>query len=83
MACGRRELARQWRDADRVSVGSHTVEFSDVAGWTKPGNQTVTISAGQTATATGIYTPQTSNPVYPAEGTIGTEFTITGSGFGT
>ena len=25
----------------------------------------------------------TSNPVYPAEGTMGTEFTITGSGFGT
>ena len=31
-----------------VSVGQHTVEFSDVAGWTKPGNQTVTISKGQT-----------------------------------
>ena len=33
-----------------VLVGQHTVEFSDVAGWTKPGNQAVTISEGQTAT---------------------------------
>ena len=36
-------------------VGQHTVEFSDVAGWTKPGNQAVTISEGQTATVTGTY----------------------------
>ena len=41
-----------------LSVGQHTVEFSDVAGWTKPGNQTVTISDGQTTTATGTYTQQ-------------------------
>ena len=27
-----------------IPVGQHTVEFSDVAGWAKPGNQTVTIS---------------------------------------
>ena len=40
-------------------AGQHTVEFSDVAGWTKPGNQTVTISNGQTTTVTGTYTTQT------------------------
>ena len=40
-------------------VGQHTVEFSDVAGWTKPDNQTVTISEGQTATVTGTYTGPT------------------------
>ena len=31
-----------------IPVGQHTVEFSDVAGWTKPGNQAVTINNGQT-----------------------------------
>ena len=41
-----------------IPVGQHTVEFSDVAGWTKPGNQTVTISNGQTTTATGTYVQQ-------------------------
>jgi hypothetical protein len=42
-----------------LSVSMHTVEFSNMAGWTKPGNRTVTISYGQTATATGAYTLQT------------------------
>ena len=37
----------------------HTVEFSDVAGWTKPGNRTVTISNGQTTTGSGTYTQPT------------------------
>ena len=43
-----------WHDSGAtetgIPVGQHTVEFSDVAGWTKPGNQTVTISKGQTTT---------------------------------
>ena len=34
------------------------MEFSDIAGWTKPGNQAVTISEGQAATAAGSYTGQ-------------------------
>ncbi|MFZ0928018.1 MAG: C1 family peptidase [Syntrophobacteraceae bacterium] len=38
-----------------LSVGSHTVNFSAITGWITPGSQTVTISAGQTATATGTY----------------------------
>ena len=29
-----------------VSVGQHTVEFSDVAGWAKPGDQMVMINGG-------------------------------------
>ena len=37
-------------------MGQHTVEFSDVTGWAKPGNQTVTISEGQMATVAGTYT---------------------------
>ena len=49
-----------WHDSGTtqtgISVGQHTVEFSDVAGWTKPGNQTVTISEGQTTNTSGTYT---------------------------
>ena len=41
-----------------IPVGQHTVEFSDVAGWTKPGNQTVTISNGQTTNTSGTYVQQ-------------------------
>jgi hypothetical protein len=40
-----------------IPVGQYTVEFSDVVGWTKPDNQTVAISIGQTTTATGTYIP--------------------------
>lgn len=38
-----------------LSVGSHTVSFSTISGWTTPTDQNVTISGGQTATATGDY----------------------------
>ena len=38
-----------------LSVGSHTVAFSTVSGWTTPSSQTVTISNGQTTTAAGTY----------------------------
>ena len=51
----RRVGTSTWRNSGTtetgIPVGQHTVEFSDVAGWTKPGNQTVTISNGQTTTA--------------------------------
>jgi len=39
-----------------LSVGNHTVSFSAVSGWTTPSNQTVSVSANSTATATGVYT---------------------------
>jgi hypothetical protein len=38
-----------------LSVGFHTVSFSTISGWTTPSNQTVSISANSTATATGTY----------------------------
>ncbi len=38
-----------------LTVGSHTVAFSTVAGWTTPVSQKVTVNANQTATATGTY----------------------------
>src|ERR1017187_3258110 len=38
-----------------LSVGNHTVSFSTVSPWTTPANQTVSVSANSTVTATGIY----------------------------
>jgi parallel beta-helix repeat protein len=79
----RRMGTSAWLESDAtepgIPVGTYTVEFSDAVGWTAPGNESVTIEGGQTATLSVTYTLK---PVYPAEGTIGTEFTITGSGFG-
>ena len=37
-------------------VGSHTVSFTGLSGWTTPIDQHVTVIAGQTAAATGTYT---------------------------
>ncbi len=42
-----------------LSVGSHTVAFKAIAGYTTPASQTVTISANATTTATGTYVLQT------------------------
>jgi hypothetical protein len=38
-----------------LSVGSHTVSFGDVSGWTTPASQTVSVSANQTTSVTGTY----------------------------
>jgi hypothetical protein len=40
------------------SAGAHTVQFSTIAGWNTPSNQTVTITNGFLTTATGNYTGQ-------------------------
>ncbi|HEY3856199.1 MAG TPA: hypothetical protein VGO67_17575, partial [Verrucomicrobiae bacterium] len=44
-----------------LSIGSHTVTFSSMSGWTRPASQSVTIAANQTNTisATYIAIPQT------------------------
>jgi hypothetical protein len=53
-----------WRNSGYIqsglAVGSHAVAFrDDVAGWTAPENQSVTIAGGQTATTRGTYVQQT------------------------
>jgi hypothetical protein len=40
----------------RVPVGTHTVSFTHVEGYSEPAPQTVTITAGQTTTIAGTYT---------------------------
>lgn len=52
-----------WRSSGNsetgIPVGQHRVEFSEVSGWAKPGDQTVTISHGVRTSATGTYGPIT------------------------
>ncbi|MHC4462791.1 MAG: hypothetical protein ACYS30_15385 [Planctomycetota bacterium] len=52
-----------WRDSSYtesgLSVGSHTVEYNTVSGWTKPGNEVVQINYNQTTTTSGTYILQT------------------------
>ncbi len=40
-----------------LSIGSHTVAFSGVQGWTTPPSQTANVLYGVPASATGTYTP--------------------------
>src|SRR5208337_3673970 len=42
-----------------LPVGSHTITFTNLFGWTTPAPQTVTISNGFLATVTGTYVQQT------------------------
>jgi RHS repeat-associated protein len=42
-----------------LSVGSHTVSFTPINGWTAPANQIVAVSANSTATVVGNYVAQT------------------------
>jgi hypothetical protein len=52
-----------WRDSGYtlggLIVGSHTVEYSTVAGWDTPVNEMIQINDGQTTTITGTYIQQT------------------------
>ncbi|MGB9442469.1 MAG: hypothetical protein WCB15_31315, partial [Desulfobacterales bacterium] len=55
-----------WRNSgytqSGLSVGSHTLEFKALTGWSKPGNKTVTINYNQTANPSGTYTQETTAP---------------------
>ena len=39
-----------------VTAGAHTIAFTTVSGYSAPASQSVTVTAGQTATASGTYT---------------------------
>ena len=41
-----------------LTVGSHTVSFNTVSDWTTPTNESITVMANSTATATGLYTEE-------------------------
>ncbi len=42
-----------------LAEGNHTVSYSSVSGWSKPADASVSITVGETATASGTYTQQT------------------------
>ena len=46
-----------------LSVGSHTVNYKAVSGWTAPSSETVTLTSGQTTTVTRNYTLQGTVPL--------------------
>ena len=56
-----------WQNSGAVvsglSVGSHTIAFSSLSGWTAPASETISIAAGETnsITATYVAIPQTSS----------------------
>ncbi|MEZ5178025.1 MAG: hypothetical protein R2746_07015 [Acidimicrobiales bacterium] len=53
------EIADSWGlNWLEIAPGGHRVCFSAVQGYTAPGCQTVTVAAGQTATAIGTFTPR-------------------------
>ncbi|MHC4654254.1 MAG: hypothetical protein ACYS91_04455, partial [Planctomycetota bacterium] len=51
-----------WRDSNDIvtnlTLGSHTVEYSVIAGWNKPNSETVQINYAQTTTTSGTYLQQ-------------------------
>ncbi len=55
----RRAGTTTWHDSgdtkSDIPVGQHTIEFKEIAGWLAPAPQTVTITAGQTATVSATY----------------------------
>ena len=57
----------------RVPVGAYTVSFTDVQGFLAPADQNVNVTAGNTTTVTGTFTPQALMRVLtspPVAGTI-------------
>ncbi|MDM8521772.1 DUF1565 domain-containing protein [Desulfococcaceae bacterium HSG8] len=42
-----------------LTVGTHTVSFETIDGWTAPASQTVSVTAGEPATTTGTYAQNT------------------------
>jgi len=49
--------------ASNLSMGSHTVRFQEVSGWTTPSNQTILVGANLMATTNALYLPSvSSNP---------------------
>jgi pimeloyl-ACP methyl ester carboxylesterase len=62
-----------------IPVGSHTIEFKAISGWTTPGSQAVTVAKDQTATSTGTYIRQTGTVIInPDPNSISTPWTLTG-----
>ena len=68
--------------ASGLSVGSHTVNYKAIAGWTAPASEPVTITNGQTLAITRNYTQQTGSlqvTISPANAvTAGAQWSVDG-----
>ena len=68
-----------------LSVGSHTVAFNNIAGWTVPSSQTANITNGTTASLSGAYLQQTGSltvTISPAVAvTAGAMWNVDGGGW--
>lgn len=50
-----------------ISTGMHIIDYSDIAAWTRPLNQTINVDAGLTAQISGVYIQQQMQPVQPQQ----------------
>jgi len=64
----------------RLGVGSHTVKYRAVSGWTAPSSETVTITNGQTTALTRNYTQQGSILIGDAVDALNLTWTTGGGG---
>lgn len=88
----RRVGTSTWRNSgateSNVPVGSHSVEFKPVTGWSTPSNQNITVTQNQTATASGAYAQSTTVKISgfvlnaSAEPIIGVNVMLSGSASG-
>ena len=79
----RRVGTATWLDSgtteNSIPVGTYTVEFKTVTGWTAPSSVGVTISIGQTETTSGTYIQQVGTVVInPDPNSINAPWTLTG-----
>ncbi|MBN2139043.1 MAG: lamin tail domain-containing protein [Sedimentisphaerales bacterium] len=68
-----------------LAVGSHTVDYQDIAGWTKPGSEIVQINSGELTATSGSYVRQTGSlqvTILPAEAVAaGAKWRVDGTGW--
>jgi uncharacterized protein (TIGR02145 family) len=46
-----------------AAIGSHTINFNTVSGWTPPASQNITVTTNNTINVTGTYSPVSTPPV--------------------
>ncbi|MBF0376652.1 MAG: formylglycine-generating enzyme family protein [Desulfamplus sp.] len=69
----------EWQNSgatvSNLTAGTHTVDFKDITGWTKPDKTTIDIQAGQTATLTKEYIYIECSKLQPPSGITTIEMT--------
>ena len=76
-----RVLNQKWLESEDVIIlqpGTHTIEFSDVLGWTKPSNMQAVVYQNETTEVFELYTPTKYNILVSANPSEGGTFTGNG-----